>query len=443
MTTTNPELKERILSLYTVLTSAHSLSPAPNVNAAFTSLVQLTSGVSADVAIDVLSDAEIINILPTLRAMCSEGEGHLESYWAMKIIESEHPTIALEDFPYYGNYLKLTEMEYRSLSLIGNRPLKRVLFIGSGPLPLSAILMAQQFGLTVDSIDNDASAVDISTKLINRLGLGNALSIRQADAVSYEHYGYYDAVFLASLVGLDPDAKQTIIATIQKQMKQGGLLIARTAHGLRTLLYPEIDIDLIKGLDAQVIIQPLNEVVNSVIILEKPYTTILKELVIEDKREPQTAMHFRQLCMETISEVYHYTYNPVWHFDIDQADAVYARDNSNMFVVRHNNDVLATAAIRPYDRDYTMFAGRYNERTGSIWRFFVRPQFRDMGIEQMLQEKIETFAKQAGFDRLYAHDQRDIPGALQKYVKNDYQVAYESNDRFGTVHFDKELEVSK
>jgi nicotianamine synthase len=443
MITTDTEVKAQILSLYEILAAAPSLEPSPLVNAAFDALVKLASTTTNVISTDILNDEKIIEVLPQLRALCSLGEGQLEAYWATKIIEDEHPAISLENFPYYGNYLKLAELEYRSVSLIGNRPLKRVLFVGSGPLPLSAILLAQQYGLVVDAIDSDSEAVSISAKLVDRLGLGDAITITQADAATFTRYQQYDAIFLASLVGLDQPSKQAIITTIQHQMREGGLLVARTAHGLRTLLYPPIDVDSIKGLTAQVIIQPLNEVVNSVIILEKPYTTLLAELVIEDKTDPQTALRFRQFCMEMIAEVYQYTYNPAWHFDIDQAADIYARNKSNMFVVRHKDEVLAVAAIRPYDRDYSMFTGRYNEHTGSIWRFFVRPQFRELGLEQLLEEQIETFAKAAGFDRLYAHDQRDIPGALQKYIKNGYQVTYESNDRFGTVHFEKQLETTE
>jgi GNAT superfamily N-acetyltransferase/protein-L-isoaspartate O-methyltransferase len=441
MITSNTKLKECVLSLYERLASTPSLRPTPSTNRFFTELVKLTNTTSANETAEILNDAEIINIIPKLRAICSEGEGYLESYWATKITADKHPAIALEDFPYYSNYLKLAELEYQSLSLIGNRRLKRILFVGSGSLPLSAILLAQQYGLIVDNIDNDAKAVETSSKLINRLGLGGVVSVMQADATSFTQYGEYDAIFLASLVGLDPTAKQAIIANIQRQMKQGGLMVARTAHGLRTLLYPPVDIDQIKGLKPQVIIQPLNEVVNSVIILEKPYTTILDELTIEDKHEPQTAMRFRQFCMEMITEVYQYTYNPAWHFDIDQSDTIYTRIDSNMFVVRHGNEVFAVAAIRPYDRDYSMFKGRYDVHTGSVWRFFIQPQFRGIGIEQMLEKQIETFAQQVGFNRLYTHDQRDVPGALQKYIMNGYAVTYESNDRFGTVHFEKDLEV--
>lgn len=280
MTTTQNTLIDRIHSIHNTLASADSLKPGPLVNKTFTELVHLAVSASASETATVLADNEIAKITPHLRAMCFEGEGHLEFHWAKRIINDAHPAITLQTFPYYDNYLKLTQLEYRSLNLVGDHSIRRVLFVGSGPLPLTAILLAQQYGIVVDCIDNDTQAVEVSKQLISRLGLSKTIRITQGDAASYTQYGEYDAVFLAAMVGLDAKTKQSIIATTGRQMKQGDLLVARTAHGLRTLLYPPVDIDLIEGFDAQVVVQPLNEVVNSVIVLEQPFAAHLntKEL---------------------------------------------------------------------------------------------------------------------------------------------------------------------
>lgn len=272
MTIANTPLIDRVHSIYNTLASASSLKPAPHINEAFTELVQLTVQASASEAAAVLTDGEIVKIIPHLRAMCFEGECHLELHWAEKIAHNAHSATALQAFPYYDNYLKLTQLEHHSLSLVGSHSIMRVLFVGSGPLPLSAILLAQQYGLTVDCIDSDTQAVEVSKQLVSRLGLTDTVHIAQADAATFAQYGKYDAVFLAAMVGLEATTKQSIIAAIGQQMKQGGLLVVRTAHGLRTLLYPPVDIDLIEGFDAQVVVQPLNEVVNSVIVLEQART---------------------------------------------------------------------------------------------------------------------------------------------------------------------------
>ena len=438
-----PVIKDRILALYGELTSAESLRPTEELNKTFSDLVQLSCTTPEHIATDLLSDEELHQIIPHLRNLCSEGESHLEMFWTNTIVADEYPSFVLEQFPYYNNYVRLTELEYRALSLTSKCVMKKILFVGCGPLPLSSILLAQKYGLIVDNIDKNSRAVVTSRKLVHRLGIGDVVKIIQADAASYPKYSQYDAIFLASLVGLDPGEKQAIIARIQSNMKEGGLLVVRTAHGLRTLLYPPVDVGLITGLTAQVIIQPMNEVVNSVIILEKPYVNLLNELVVEDKTTPQTALRFRQFCMEMISEVYHAHYDPAYHFDIAHAEDIYTHDHSNMFVIRHNDEVLAVAAIRPYDHQYGVSDGQYGERAGSIWRFFIKPQYEMLGLEERMQARIASFAASVGFTHVCAQEQRGVPGVLQKYMKTGYRVTYESNDRFGTVHFEKALETPR
>ncbi len=283
-------------------------------------------------------------------------------------------------------------------------------------------------------------AVTLSTQVIRRLGLSDIVEVELDSAETFKRYAGYDVIFLASLVGLEAASKQAIIGTIRDQMTPGSLLVVRTAHNLRTLLYPEVNIDAVTGLDPKVTIQPLNEVVNSVLILEKPCHLEPAELVVEDKSSPGVFARFEQFCRDQVTNTYHLSYNPAWHFDIDNAQKIYGRPKANVFVVRYMGEVLATAAIRPYDRDYAMFAGRYDRHTGGVWRFFISPHHKKLNLEQLLQDHLERFARQAGFTSLYAHDQRDIPGTLRKYIQLGYKVTYESEDSLGTVHFEKQLE---
>lgn len=50
--------------------------------------------------------------------------------------------------------------------------------------------------------------------------------------------GQFDVVYLAALVGTCCKAKLEIIANVVRVMRPGALLVLRTAHSLRSLLYP-------------------------------------------------------------------------------------------------------------------------------------------------------------------------------------------------------------
>jgi nicotianamine synthase len=48
----------------------------------------------------------------------------------------------------------------------------------------------------------------------------------------------FEAVFLAALVGIDTQSKISILSSMARQLKPGTLIVARSAHGLRSILYP-------------------------------------------------------------------------------------------------------------------------------------------------------------------------------------------------------------
>lgn len=48
----------------------------------------------------------------------------------------------------------------------------------------------------------------------------------------------FDVVYLAALVGTTQEEKEVVLTNVVARMREGGLLVIRTAHSLRTLLYP-------------------------------------------------------------------------------------------------------------------------------------------------------------------------------------------------------------
>ena len=48
----------------------------------------------------------------------------------------------------------------------------------------------------------------------------------------------FQVVFLAALVGMDTQTKMGILASLAKKLEPGTLVVARSAQGLRSVLYP-------------------------------------------------------------------------------------------------------------------------------------------------------------------------------------------------------------
>ena len=77
---------------------------------------------------------------------------------------------------------------------------------------------------------------------------------------------------MAALVGLDPGDKAAALAHVRARMRPGALVLARSAHSLRGLLYPVLEVaggDL-GGLDPVAVLHPHTDVVNSVVLARVP-----------------------------------------------------------------------------------------------------------------------------------------------------------------------------
>ena len=152
----------------------------------------------------------------------------------------------LLSFPYYGNYVDLTRLELQTLLAVGpSRPVCKYAFIGSGPLPLTSLCILEdsksQPGqrVTCCNIDKDAEALCLASRLSHKLGYSDKeVDFRCAD-VSKDpiDLGQFDIVYLAALVGGCDQGKHRILAGVVRQMKAGAMLVLRSSHSLRRLLY--------------------------------------------------------------------------------------------------------------------------------------------------------------------------------------------------------------
>ncbi|SPT16218.1 unnamed protein product [Triticum aestivum] len=200
-------LVKKITGLAAAIGELPSLSPSPAVNALFTELV--TSCIPAStVDVDALGP-EAQEMRARLIRLCADAEGHLEAHYSDLLAAHDNPLDHLTLFPYFNNYIKLSQLEHGLLArhVPGPAP-ARVAFLGSGPLPLSSLVLAARH-LPDASFDN----YDIS----------------------------------------------------------GAALVVRSAHGARGFLYPVVDPEEIRrgGFEVLTVHHPEDEVINSVIIARK------------------------------------------------------------------------------------------------------------------------------------------------------------------------------
>lgn len=274
----SPELLvESVLALHAQISKLDNLRPSETVNALFSQLVALClRPCSIDVAKYLSANARAVRA--DLIQLCGRAEGLLERHYAELLGRSPQPHAQLDLFPYYRNYRKLAVLEFRQLCLAGNgsaSTFTRVAFVGSGPMPLTSIVLALHHmpWATFDNYDMDADANELARGLVRAhpdLSARMAFHTRNVKKVK-ERLADYDVVFLAALVGLGRAAKADILEHLGRHMRAGSALVVRSAHAARAFLYPVVDNEMLQGpgFDVLSVFHPSDEVVNSVIVARK------------------------------------------------------------------------------------------------------------------------------------------------------------------------------
>ncbi|MBQ7927339.1 MAG: GNAT family N-acetyltransferase [Methanobrevibacter sp.] len=132
---------------------------------------------------------------------------------------------------------------------------------------------------------------------------------------------------------------------------------------------------------------------------------------------------------------------PEFHYDIEGIKEYYiVPESNNFFMVSDGEKIVATAAIRAYDKDYDMFKGKYTkEDTASIWRLMVDEDYRRHGLARELVNIMEEFARKVGYSKIYLHTHRYLDAALPFWKSMGYTVTVEEDDYDETTHMIKEI----
>jgi len=234
------------------------LTPKTETDLAFSKLVKLVLNSKVDLLKNIKKSD-----LQKLQQNCAIGEYELEKSWAHKDIKT---------FPYYQNYVDLTKLEWETFQSINKNPIKsqNILFVGSGPLPLTTIILAQKYNLSCTIVDNNKEAVEISKLLIKNLNLHNKIKIIHSDAKKFKKYSDFNIIYLAALAGTTSQTKNAILQKIKKDTKKDTYILARSSWGNRRLLYNPIGQTFFKLFTPILEVHPHNHVVNSFIVFQNP-----------------------------------------------------------------------------------------------------------------------------------------------------------------------------
>ncbi len=164
--------------------------------------------------------------LERLQRVYERFEIDLEYDFARKVIDGE---ATIEQYPLYQRFQRLVQAE---VDLANITDKDRVLFIGSGPFPISAILLSQITSARVDCFDHSREAVSTSEMVIEKLGLSDRIRILNAGGDTQKIYGY-NVIMVAILT----QPKSEILYNAQFSVPERTRIICRTSEGTRQVFY--------------------------------------------------------------------------------------------------------------------------------------------------------------------------------------------------------------
>ena len=162
------QLLKQVIELYEKISRLESLKPSKDVNTLFTQLVLTCLNPSK---IDVTKlPPKHQEMRSKLLRLCGEAEGQLEEHYSTILANSyDKPLNYLHIFPYFNHYLKHCLLEYNILTKYSTQVPNRVALVGSGPLPLTSIILALRHLPTAqfDNYDLDPAANEMAARLVN------------------------------------------------------------------------------------------------------------------------------------------------------------------------------------------------------------------------------------------------------------------------------------
>ena len=233
---------ELSVETFEILDKETDLSPRnEKVNSCLSDFVEAVLDVSLDPSsLSTLSHPTIQRIRPALLEKLSQAEYEMERYFGEMFASRDHVTPEdLNDFWYRDCYQNLVAQEIDTLRQVGidANSDTQICFVGSGPLPMTAIDMHLQTGARIICVDNDDDAIDLSRKMIANMGLSDQIEVHHADGNSFDYTGN-NVVFVASLVG----DKNSVIAKIRTDAPEAQVAV-RSVEGLKAMLYEPVATD--------------------------------------------------------------------------------------------------------------------------------------------------------------------------------------------------------
>ncbi len=179
---------------------------------------------------EILSNSRFNSAFNAISTFRSRYTAELEAEQANSILKSRDPWNTLTNFTYFPNYIQLARTESRGAGL---KPGNTVLFLGSGPLPLTLIVLCHQHGLNGIGIEQYPERVELSRRVLEKLGLSREIRIINGNHLTLPLEEMPELIMVAA----QAEPKKEIFDHLASVLPAGTKISYRTYEkGLRRML---------------------------------------------------------------------------------------------------------------------------------------------------------------------------------------------------------------
>jgi len=254
------EARERALALCLLVTAKPTPSPAEQEHI-FAELDELLLGVDEAFTRWILEHPQFLPIRECLHEIRAEYEYDRECDLARALVAAgdESPLARFRSADWYDAAHKF------ELNALAPFAPKRVLVVGAGPFPTTALSFMQAHPeASVSCIEIHAEAYTLATQ-VARICHCEALRIIHADALRLEDFSDYDCVIVGTVVGISEIEKARVVEHFLKFVPASTLLVIRTAIGPGRIVYPSVDLTQLAGIEYRVLTDPPQETFTMII----------------------------------------------------------------------------------------------------------------------------------------------------------------------------------
>ncbi|GAA0893808.1 hypothetical protein GCM10009122_34870 [Fulvivirga kasyanovii] len=138
----------------------------------------------------------------------------------------------ISDYKQYPLYKRFYNLISKEVKLLESHDYDSMLFIGSGPFPITAILLHELTGKKIDCLERDSEAAQMSIEILKKLGFDGKIEVHVGEGESFSLENY-DVILNALLA----KPKWSIMKNIKNRCPNSIRVLCRTSYGLRRILY--------------------------------------------------------------------------------------------------------------------------------------------------------------------------------------------------------------